>query len=61
MMLIDIIAINALWVAGSVLLLVSGTIAPTWLGYGFVIAQAIVVGVFAELQYFGLKKRGITA
>jgi hypothetical protein len=57
----SIIAINALWVAGSVLLLVSGTIAPTWLGYGFVIAQAVVVGVFAELQYFGLKRQQAAA
>jgi len=53
----SIISINALWVAGSVLLLVSGAIAPTSLGYGFVIAQAIVVGVFAELQYFALKRQ----
>ena len=48
---------NAIWVLGSLALLVSGYVAPTLLGYAFVIAQAIVVGVFAELQYVGLHKR----
>jgi hypothetical protein len=31
-------------------------VAPTLLGYAFVIAQAIVVGVFAELQFIGLRR-----
>src|SRR5215204_5327545 len=35
-----IIAANALWVAASIGLLVSGWVAPTALGYAFVIAQA---------------------
>jgi hypothetical protein len=48
---------NALWALGSLALLISGTVAPTLLGYAFVIAQALVVGVFAELQYVGLMKR----
>lgn len=52
-----IIVGNALWTLGSILLLVSGYVAPTWLGYAFVIAQALVVGIFAELQYVGLTKR----
>lgn len=56
-----IIAGNALWTLGSVVLLVSGYVAPTWLGYAFVAAQAIVVGVFAELQYVGLTKRASAA
>lgn len=56
-----IIAGNALWTLGSILLLVSGYVAPTWLGYAFVIAQALVVGVFAELQYVGLTKRASAA
>ena len=51
-----IIALNVLWVAGSVGLLMSGCVAPTVLGYAFVIAQAIVVGVFAELQFIGLRR-----
>jgi hypothetical protein len=56
-----IIAMNALWVVGSVLLLVSGYVSPTVLGYAFVIAQAVVVGVFAELQFIGLRRSQIVA
>ena len=52
-----IIAANALWVVASLGLLVSGWVAPTALGYAFVIAQAAVVALFAELQYAGLKRR----
>jgi hypothetical protein len=47
---------NALWALGSLALLVSGYAAPTVLGHAFVIAQAVVVGVFAELQYIGLTR-----
>lgn len=48
---------NVFWVIGSIALLMSGYVSPTWLGYAFVIAQAIAVDVFAALQYFGLPKR----
>jgi hypothetical protein len=51
-----IIAANALWVAASIGVLVGGWVAPTALGYAFVIAQAAVVVLFAELQYAGLKR-----
>jgi hypothetical protein len=51
-----VIAANGAWVAGSLLLLVSGFVAPTMLGYAFVIAQAVVVAVFAELQVMGLRR-----
>ena len=51
-----IIAANALWAVASVLLLVSGFVAPTALGYAFVIAQALVVALFAEIQYMGLRR-----
>jgi hypothetical protein len=47
---------NALWVADSVLLLVSGWVAPTSAGYAFVIAQALVVLMYAEFQYVGLRR-----
>jgi hypothetical protein len=50
-----IIAINVLWVLGSVGLLV-GFVAPTILGYAFVIMQAVAVGVLAELQAIGLRR-----
>jgi hypothetical protein len=50
------IALNVLWVAASIGLLLSGWVAPTLLGYAFVIAQAVVVGAFAELQIIGLRR-----
>jgi len=53
-----IVALNVAWVAGSILLLVSGWVAPTALGYAFVIAQALAVGVFAELQVMGMRRPG---
>ncbi len=56
-----IVALNVLWVLGSVGLLVSGFVAPTALGYAFVIFQAVVVGVFAELQVIGLRREAQTA
>lgn len=51
-----VIAINALWVLGSIALLASGIERPNTLGYAFVIAQAVFVGVAAELQYVGLRR-----
>jgi hypothetical protein len=51
-----IIAINVLWVAGSVGVLVSGWFAPTMLGTAFVIAQGAVVAVLGELQFVGLRR-----
>ncbi len=51
-----IIAVNALWVIASLGLLVSGWVAPTVLGYAFVIAQAAVVALFGELQHAGLTR-----
>jgi len=51
-----IIALNVLWVLGSVGLLVGGFVTPTLLGYAFVIVQAVAVGVLAELQIIGLRR-----
>ena len=51
-----VIGINALWTVGSLGLLASGTLSPTTWGTAFVIAQAVVVLVFAELQFFGVKR-----
>ncbi len=50
-----VIAINVLWVAASIgaLFLTS----PTLFGYAFVIAQAVAVGLFAELQIMALKRQ----
>jgi len=51
-----VIVLNALWTADSFLLLISGWVVPTELGYIFVIAQALGVALFAVLEYFGLRK-----
>jgi len=51
-----VIVLNTIWTAASLLLLMTGRVAPTELGYTFVIAQALGVAVFAGLEYFGLRK-----
>jgi hypothetical protein len=51
-----VIAANALWALDSVVLLFTGWIAPTMLGYTFIVFQAAVVAGLAELQYVGLRK-----
>lgn len=61
MVLVDIIAINALWVAVSFGLLASGWVAPTLLGYAFVTAQALAVALFAALQFIGFRRTAASA
>jgi hypothetical protein len=56
-----IVAYNTLWAVDSIVLLVSGTVAPTGLGYGFVVFQAAVVAGFAALQVIGLRRDAVTA
>ena len=51
-----VIAGNAAWTLASIALLLSNTVSPNLLGQIFVVAQAIATGVFAELQYVGLRK-----
>jgi hypothetical protein len=51
-----IVVMNFAWSAGSVALLVSGAVTATVLGYAFVLAQALAVGVLAELQWIGLRR-----
>jgi hypothetical protein len=51
-----VIAANALWAIESALLLVSGWVEPTRAGIAFVIAQAVVVAMYAELQLMGLRR-----
>lgn len=55
-LLVDVIALNALWVAASIGLLASGLVTPTLLGFGFVLAQALAVTAFAVLQLVGLRR-----
>ncbi|WP_325437299.1 hypothetical protein [Pseudomonas nitroreducens] len=56
-----VIALNALWVVESAALLVTGYVNPTALGYAFVIGQALVVLLFAELEFFGLRRSAVLA
>lgn len=51
-----VIGSNLLWVAASVALLFSGWVDPSGAGTAFIIAQAIIVAGFAELQYLGLRR-----
>jgi hypothetical protein len=51
-----VIAGNAAWTVGSIALLFSGAVTPNLLGEAAVTMQAIAVGVFAELQYIGLRR-----
>ena len=51
-----VVLCNAAWAFDSVLLLATGWISPSTLGYAFVILQAVVVAVFCELQFTGLRR-----
>ena len=53
-----VVAGNAAWTLASIALLFSGAVAPNLLGEIVVVAQAIATGVFAELQYVGLRRSG---
>jgi hypothetical protein len=53
-----IVACNAAWVFDSVLVLATGWVEPTALGYAFVIVQAALVLVLAELEWVGLRRVG---
>ena len=56
LVLVDIVALNALWVAASFGLLASGLVQPTLLGIAFVVAQALAVALFAVLQWSGMRR-----
>lgn len=51
-----VIGIGAVWVADSLLLLVSGWVAPTPLGTAFVLAQAAVVAGLVAAEWIGLRQ-----
>jgi hypothetical protein len=53
-----VVAGNAGWTLASIALLFSGAVSPNLLGEIVVVAQAIATGVFAELQYIGLRRSG---
>jgi hypothetical protein len=54
-----VIAGNAAWTVASIALLFSAAVTPNLLGAAAVAMQAIAVGVFAELQYAGLRRSGV--
>ena len=47
---------NGLWTLASFALLFSGAVSPNVFGEIAIVAQAIATGVFAELQYMGLRR-----
>jgi len=51
-----VIITNAIWTIDSLALLFTDWVQPNLLGQAFVVAQALSVGVIAELQYIGLKR-----
>jgi hypothetical protein len=53
-----VVAGNAAWTLASIALLFSGAVNPNLLGEIVVVAQAIATGVFAEMQYIGLRRSG---
>jgi len=53
-----VVAGNAAWTLASIALLFSGAVSPNLPGEIVIVAQAIATGVFAELQYIGLRRSG---
>lgn len=51
-----IVALNLLWAAASLALLLTGWVDPSTLGIAFAIAQALAVAAFADVQYLGLRR-----
>jgi len=51
-----VVAVNALWAIASVVLAVAGVDSPTVAGTVWIVAQAIVVAAFAELQLTALRR-----
>ena len=60
-LVLAIVGANVAWVAASAWLPLSGLVSPTTLGTGFVIAQAVAVAVFADLQWMGLRQARMAA
>ena len=50
-----VIALNAVWVVESFALLFTGWVSPNAFGIAFIVGQALVTALLAELEYVGLK------
>ena len=59
-LLVLVVVGNAAWTLASIALLFSGAVNPNLSGELVVVAQAISTGVFAELQYIGMRRSGDT-
>jgi hypothetical protein len=55
------IGLNLLWAVDSVLLVLSGWVQPNAAGMAFVLGQAAVVAMYAELQFMGLRRSALLA
>jgi hypothetical protein len=53
---VAIVVVNAAWAAGSVGVAIGGWTSPTAIGAAWIVAQAVVVGAFAELQATALRR-----
>jgi uncharacterized protein YjeT (DUF2065 family) len=58
LLVVIVIAGNAVWTVASIALLFSDAVTPNGLGQIFIFAQALVPGALAELQYIGLRSSG---
>jgi uncharacterized protein YjeT (DUF2065 family) len=58
LLVVIVIAGNAAWTVASIALLFSSAVTPNGLGQIFIVAQALVPGALAELQYIGLRRSG---
>lgn len=47
---------NAVWAIECIVLAVGGLLTPSTLGVAFLLSQAVSVVVFAEMQYFGMRR-----
>jgi hypothetical protein len=53
-----IVAANAIWAVDSLVMAIAGWGEPTTAGTVWIVAQAVVVAAFAELQLTGLRQKG---
>ncbi|MCT7376037.1 hypothetical protein [Chelativorans salis] len=61
LLVLDIVLVNALWVVGSLAIMLAGIISPNLLGVAFITAQALAVALFAVLQYAALRTAPVAA
>ncbi len=57
---LGVVAVNAVWAAGSVVAAAAGWGTPESAGTVWIVLQAVTVGAFAELQVAGLRRQGRT-